>query len=104
MIIGAIRKGHVVHRLSLGTSSLGDAGCARLFEFLTSLAGFRFRESVTELFLTKNEIGAQGLLAVATFLKGNMVLRELCLSGVCAHLLVSFLARSCAYTLEPSDY
>lgn len=82
--IGAIRKRQVVHRLYLGASSLGDTGCVRLFEFLTSPAGLHCREGLTELFLTKNEIGAQGLLAVAAFLRGNMVLRELCLSGVSA--------------------
>ncbi|KAH0826606.1 hypothetical protein J3R83DRAFT_4969 [Lanmaoa asiatica] len=80
-IISAIRRRQVVHRLYLGTSSLGDAGCVRLFEFLTSPAGLRCREGLTELFLTKNEITAQGLLAVAAFLRGNTVLRELCLSG-----------------------
>ncbi|KAF8137477.1 hypothetical protein EV363DRAFT_1536124 [Boletus edulis] len=80
-IISAIRKRQVVHRLYLGASSLGDAGCVRLFEFLASPAGLHCREGLTELFLTKNEIGAQGLLAVAAFLRGNTVLRELCLSG-----------------------
>ncbi|KAF8549036.1 RNI-like protein [Imleria badia] len=80
-ITTAIRKRQVVHRLYLGASSLGDAGCVRLFEFLASPAGLHCRDSLTELFLTKNEIGAQGLLAVAAFLRGNTVLRELCLSG-----------------------
>ena len=103
-IIRAIRKRQVVHRLDLGTSSLGDAGCARLFEFLTSPAGLGCRDSLTELFLTKNEISAQGLLAVATFLKGNMILRQLCLSGVSPHFLASFPVQSCTCTLEPSDH
>ncbi|KAG8216851.1 hypothetical protein J3R82DRAFT_7114 [Butyriboletus roseoflavus] len=80
-IIGAIRKRQVVHRLYLGAGSVGDAGCIRLFEFLASPAGLHCREGLTELFLTSNKIGAQGLLAVAAFLRGNTVLRELCLSG-----------------------
>lgn len=83
---------------------MGDAGCIRLFEFLSSPAGLHCRDSLTELFLTKNEIGAHGLLAVAAFLRGNTVLRELCLSGVGVYLLVSFLADSCLCTLEPSDH
>lgn len=103
-IISAIRKRQVVHRLYLGASSLGDAGCVRLFDFLASPASLHCRESITELFLTRNEISTQGLLAVATFLRDNMVLRELCLSGVSAHQLVSFLIYSCTCTLEPSDY
>ncbi|KAG6332112.1 hypothetical protein ID866_6980, partial [Astraeus odoratus] len=70
-----------VHRLFLGNSGLGDAGCVRLFEFLNSPAGRECRESLTELFLTQNDIGSQGLLAVAGFLRNNTVLRELCLSG-----------------------
>jgi len=80
-IISAIRKRQVVHRLYLGATSLGDAGCIRLFKFLNSPAGFHCRGSLTELFLTNNGISAQGLLAVAAFLRDNTVLRELCLSG-----------------------
>ncbi|KAF9234254.1 hypothetical protein BU15DRAFT_79211 [Melanogaster broomeanus] len=80
-IISAIRRREVVHRLYLGDSCLGDAGCIRLFGFLNSPAGLQCREGLTELFLTKNDIGTQGLLAVAAFLRDNTVLRELCLSG-----------------------
>ncbi|KAF9225846.1 RNI-like protein [Gyrodon lividus] len=80
-IIGAIRRREVVHRLNLGDSCLGDVGCVRLFEFLNSPSGLHCRESLTELFLTKNDIGARGLLAVVAFLRNNIVLRELCLSG-----------------------
>lgn len=103
-IINAIRKRQVVHRLYLGASSLGDAGCVRLFEFLASPAGLHCKESLTELFLTKNEIGAQGLLAVAAYLRGNSVLRELCLSGVSSHRSGSFLTHSSPRILEPSDH
>ncbi|KAI6040952.1 hypothetical protein EDC04DRAFT_2990503 [Pisolithus marmoratus] len=80
-IIRAIRRRGIVHRLYLGSSCLGDSGCVRLFDFLNSPAGGPCRESLTELFLTQNDIGPQGLLAVAQFMKNNMVLRELCLSG-----------------------
>ncbi|KIJ11201.1 hypothetical protein PAXINDRAFT_119093 [Paxillus involutus ATCC 200175] len=80
-IISAIRRREVVHRLYLGDSCLGDSGCVRLFEFLSSPSALHCRNSLTELFLTKNDIGARGLLAVAAFLRNNSVLRELCLSG-----------------------
>ncbi|KAH7886924.1 hypothetical protein F5I97DRAFT_1073310 [Phlebopus sp. FC_14] len=80
-IISTIRRREVVHRLYLGNSCLGDVGCVRLFEYLNSPAGRECKESLTELFLTNNEIGSQGLLAVAAFLRDNAVLRELCLSG-----------------------
>ncbi|KAL4066983.1 hypothetical protein V8B97DRAFT_1874322 [Scleroderma yunnanense] len=80
-IIRTIRRRGIVHRLYLGNSSLGDAGCVRLFEFLDSPAGRECRECLTELFLTQNDIGPRGLLAVTKFLRNNTVLRELCLSG-----------------------
>ncbi|KAI5996209.1 hypothetical protein EDD15DRAFT_2251039 [Pisolithus albus] len=80
-IIRTIRRRGIVHRLYLGNSSLGDSGCVRLFDFLNSSAGRPCRESLTELFLTQNDIGPHGLLAVAGFMKDNTVLRELCLSG-----------------------
>ncbi|KAI6019944.1 hypothetical protein F5J12DRAFT_968319, partial [Pisolithus orientalis] len=80
-IIRAIRRRGIVHRLYLGNSSLGDSGCVRLFDFLNSPAGRPCRESLTELFLTQNDIGPKGLLAIAEFLRNNVVLRELCLSG-----------------------
>ncbi|KIK96628.1 hypothetical protein PAXRUDRAFT_138026 [Paxillus rubicundulus Ve08.2h10] len=80
-IISAIRRREVVHRLYLGDSCLGDSGCVRLFEFLSSPSALHCRNSLTELFLTKNDIGARGLLAVAAFLRNNSILRELCLSG-----------------------
>lgn len=80
-IIRTIRRRGIVHRLYLGNSCLGDSGCVRLFDFLNSSAGRPCRESLTELFLTQNDIGPHGLLAVAGFMKDNTVLRELCLSG-----------------------
>ncbi|KAI6124477.1 hypothetical protein EDD16DRAFT_1561942 [Pisolithus croceorrhizus] len=80
-IVRTIRRRGIVHRLYLGNSCLGDSGCVRLFDFLNSPAGRPCRESLTELFLTQNDIGPHGLLAVAGFMKDNTVLRELCLSG-----------------------
>ncbi|EGO03849.1 hypothetical protein SERLA73DRAFT_175528 [Serpula lacrymans var. lacrymans S7.3] len=70
-----------VHRLDAGNSCLGDNGCVHLFRFLTSPAGQKYRNSITELYLTSNEIGAKGLQALSAYLSGNEVLRELCLSG-----------------------
>ncbi|KAG9313446.1 hypothetical protein JVU11DRAFT_5768 [Chiua virens] len=99
-ITNAIRKRPVVHRLYIGASSLGDAGCVRLFDFLASPAGLHCREDLTELFLTKNEIGPQGLLAVAAFLRGNTVLRELCLSGDVVAEFASALSSSRLCTLQ----
>ncbi|KAG2136669.1 hypothetical protein DEU56DRAFT_358086 [Suillus clintonianus] len=80
-IISVIQRREVVHRLDIGDSSLGDEGCVQLFNFLDSPAGQRCKNSLTELYLTKNDIGAKGLLAVSKFIKDNDVLRELCLSG-----------------------
>ncbi|KAH7929935.1 RNI-like protein [Leucogyrophana mollusca] len=80
-IISSIRRRDVVHRLDIGNSHLGDEGCVQLFNYLSSKAGQECRDNVTELYLTKNDIGAKGLLAVAKFLHGNEVIRELCLSG-----------------------
>lgn len=80
--IRSIRKRQAVHKLDLDTSSLGNAGCTRLFKFLNSPAGLCCGESLTGLFLGGNGINNKGLLAVTTFLKGNLVLRELCLSRV----------------------
>ncbi|KAG2361849.1 hypothetical protein BDR07DRAFT_1485424 [Suillus spraguei] len=80
-IIGTIQSREVVHRLDIGNSSLGDEGCVQLFKFLDSSAGRRCKNSLTELYLTGNGIGAKGLLAVSKFIKNNDVLRELCLSG-----------------------
>jgi hypothetical protein len=81
-IISVIQRREIVHRLDIGDSTLGDEGCVLLFDFLESPAGRRCKNSITELFLTRNSIGAKGLLAVSTFVKDNHVLRELCLSGV----------------------
>jgi len=89
-IISVIQRREIVHRLDIGDSSLGDAGCVLLFDFLESPTGRRCRNSLTELYLTRNGIGAKGLLAVSKFIKDNHVLRELCLSGVsvtCGHLI-----------------
>lgn len=80
-IISAIQRREIVHRLDIGNSSLGDEGCVQLFNFLDSPAGRRCKNSLTELYLTRNGIGAKGLLAVSEFIKDNDVLRELCLSG-----------------------
>ncbi|KAH7905528.1 hypothetical protein BJ138DRAFT_1013543 [Hygrophoropsis aurantiaca] len=80
-IISSIQRRDIVHRLDIGNSSLGDEGCVQLFRYFASSLGRRCRQTVTELFLTKNDIGAKGLLAIAEFLHGNEVIRELCLSG-----------------------
>ncbi|OJA21584.1 hypothetical protein AZE42_04117 [Rhizopogon vesiculosus] len=80
-IINVIQRREIVHRLDIGDSSLGDEGCVLLFDFLESPAGQRCKNSLTELYLTTNGIGAKGLLAVSKFVKDNHVLRELCLSG-----------------------
>ncbi|KAG2041260.1 hypothetical protein BDR03DRAFT_947398 [Suillus americanus] len=80
-IISAIQRREIVHRLDIGNSSMGDEGCVQLFNFLDSPAGRRCKNSLTELYLTRNCIGAKGLLAVSKFIKDNDVLRELCLSG-----------------------
>lgn len=80
-IISAIQRREIVHRLDIGNSSMGDEGCIQLFHFLDSPAGRRCKNSLTELYLTRNGIGAKGLLAVSKFIKDNDVLRELCLSG-----------------------
>lgn len=80
-IISAIQRREIVHRLDIGNSSMGDEGCVQLFNFLDSPAGRRCKHSLTELYLTRNGIGAKGLLAVSKFIKDNDVLRELCLSG-----------------------
>ncbi|KAG1862803.1 hypothetical protein DFJ58DRAFT_725282 [Suillus subalutaceus] len=98
-IINAIQRREIVHRLDIGNSSMGDEGCVQLFNFLDSPAGRRCKNSLTELYLTRNGIGAKGLLAVSKFLKDNDVLRELCLSGnplstnadVIAHLNARYL-------------
>ncbi|KAG0697592.1 hypothetical protein DFH29DRAFT_945379 [Suillus ampliporus] len=80
-IISVIQRREIVHRLDIADSSLGDEGCVQLLNFLESPAGRRCKNSLTELYLTKNGIGAKGLLAVSKFIKDNDVLRELCLSG-----------------------
>ncbi|KAG2342321.1 hypothetical protein BDR05DRAFT_976491 [Suillus weaverae] len=80
-IISAIQQREIVHRLDIGNSSMGDEGCVQLFNFLDSPAGRKCKKSLTELYLTRNGIGAKGLLAVSKFIKDNDVLRELCLSG-----------------------
>lgn len=102
-IIRTIRRRGIVHRLYLGSSCIGDTGCVRLFDFLGSPAGRECRESLTELFLTQNDIGPRGLRAVSEFLRNNTVLRELCLSGVniTFHILAARLKRP--LLLESSD-
>ncbi|KAG2154247.1 uncharacterized protein EDB93DRAFT_191119 [Suillus bovinus] len=80
-IINTIQRREVVYRLDIGNSSMGDEGCIQLFNFLESTAGRKCKNSLTELYLTRNGIGAKGLLAVSNFIKDNHVLRELCLSG-----------------------
>jgi hypothetical protein len=82
-IISVIQRREIVHRLDIGDGILGDEGTA--FDFLESPAGRRRKNSLTGLFLTKNGIGAKGLLAVSV--KDNHVLRELCLSGESADLI-----------------
>ncbi|KAG1826609.1 hypothetical protein EV424DRAFT_1471522 [Suillus variegatus] len=80
-IINAIHRREIVHRLDIGNSSMGDEGCVQLFNFLDSPAGRTCKNSLTELYLTRNGIGGKGLLAVSKFIRDNDVLRELCLSG-----------------------
>lgn len=80
-IINAIQRREIVHRLDIGNSSMGDEGCVQLFNFLDSSAGRTCKNSLTELYLTRNGIGGKGLLAVSKFIRDNDVLRELCLSG-----------------------
>jgi hypothetical protein len=93
-IISAIQRREVVHRLDIGNSSMGDEGCVQLFNFLDSPAGRRCKHSLTELYLTRNGIGAKGLLAVSKFIKDNDVLRELCLSGVSMEICGVLLLKS----------
>jgi hypothetical protein len=99
-IISAIQRREIVHRLDIGNSSMGDEGCIQLFNFLGSPAGRRCKNSLTELYLTRNGIGAKGLLAVSKFIKDNDVLRELCLSGVSTATSSVFLFKSLRLTLS----
>lgn len=74
------RPGRVVHRLVLGHNELGDDGCAVLFKFLESSEGRKYH--IGYISLNANDIGEQGLLAIAGYLKHNQHLKQLFLQNV----------------------
>ncbi|TFK73368.1 hypothetical protein BDN72DRAFT_791004 [Pluteus cervinus] len=78
-IVGLISSRHSVTKLVLGHNDLGDDGCVVLFKFLRSPAGRKYR--IAEISLNSNGIGNRGLLAVASYLKDNTILKELFLQN-----------------------
>ncbi|KAF8649179.1 hypothetical protein AX16_005977 [Volvariella volvacea WC 439] len=62
-------------KLVLGHTELGDSGCEVLFAFLCSEKGHTYQ--ISEISLNSNDIGNKGLMAISTYLKGNVTLKEL---------------------------
>ncbi|KAF8916475.1 hypothetical protein CPB85DRAFT_285899 [Mucidula mucida] len=73
-IISMITSRRLVTKLILGHNQLGSAGCIVLFRFLSSAIGRKYR--ITEISLNSNEIGDEGLLAIAEHLKNDVFLKE----------------------------
>ncbi|KAJ6498113.1 hypothetical protein C8R47DRAFT_1009973 [Mycena vitilis] len=78
-IISMISSRRLVTKLILGHNELSDDGCIVLFKFLASSVGRKYR--IAEISLNSNSIGNRGLLAIAEYLQGNKVLRELFLQN-----------------------
>ena len=79
-VIKTIRSRKSVTKLILGHNHLGDDGCRELFRFLCTEDGRRYR--IAEISLNSNNIGNDGLEAIAEYLRGNEHLRELFLQNV----------------------
>jgi len=62
-VVRQMRMQRTVERLILGHNSLGDAGTVALFDYLRSEEGRR--HNLTEVSLNSNDIGDQGLWAIA---------------------------------------
>ncbi len=75
-----ITSRRLVTKLILGHNQLGSAGCIVLFRFLSSAIGRKYR--ITEISLNSNEIGDEGLLAIAEHLKNDVFLKEFFLQNV----------------------
>ncbi|KAL5499140.1 hypothetical protein ACEPAH_1658 [Sanghuangporus vaninii] len=74
-VISAIKVRKTVTKLILGHNALGDDGAQKLFKFLCSKEGRRYR--IAEISLNSNGIGNTGLEAIAEYLEGNENLKEL---------------------------
>jgi len=83
-----IRLQKSVHRLILGHNELGDKGCHRLFNFLSS-EGSEY--NIQEIHLNANIIGDDGLLVISEYLKDNQHVRKLFLQHVRLQLRLFFL-------------
>ncbi|KAF7340240.1 RNI-like protein [Mycena venus] len=78
-IISMISSRRFVTKLILGHNELSDDGCIVLFKFLGSAVGRKYQ--IAEISLNSNSIGNRGLLAIAEYLHGNKVLKELFLQN-----------------------
>lgn len=83
-IISTIRSRRLVNRLLIGYNRLGNDGCCALFGFLGSQEGQRHR--IQELRIESNQIGDEGLLAIANYLLDNKYLQDLFLQNVGFHI------------------
>ncbi|KAL4079670.1 hypothetical protein J3A83DRAFT_4086327 [Scleroderma citrinum] len=79
LMLNSLRTG--VTKISLNHNSLGDDGTCQLFAYLSSTEGSKHRSTVAEIGLTNNNIGCEGLRAIAEFVRGNDVLRTLWLTN-----------------------
>lgn len=75
-----IKSRRFVNRLIVGHNELGDEGCRCLFRFLCSEEGREY--DIQEISLNSNNIGDEGLLAIAEYLQDNKRVRELFLQNV----------------------
>jgi len=74
-IIEALSVRKLVTTITLSHNTLGDDGCAALFQHLCSIQGRRY--AISEINLIHNKIGDRGLAAIAEYLRNNTTLREL---------------------------
>lgn len=79
-VIAEIKKRKPMMGLILGHNRLQDDGCVRLFEYLCSEE--RLHDHVQDITLNNTQLGDQGLLAVAKYLRNNKGLKELQLQNV----------------------
>ncbi|KAL0575141.1 hypothetical protein V5O48_006818 [Marasmius crinis-equi] len=78
-IIAKITSRRAITKLILSHNELSDDGCIVLFTFLCSKLGRKYQ--IAEISLNSNGIGDRGLSAIASYLAGNVHLKELYLQN-----------------------
>lgn len=81
-VLAQITLRPIVLKLSIGHHKLGDEGIVELFGRLSSPGSRRYRRQITEIDVSDNSCGDQGLEALNSYLSNNMKLKKLHLQRV----------------------